>query len=67
MTETTCDTCQHWDAVLIRHRGKPESLCRCHDSADYRRYVNTYHTCHWHSGLLVAAPRHLPVNLETQP
>jgi hypothetical protein len=49
MTETTCDTCHHWDPGLVRYRGKPESLCQCQDSADYRRYVNAYHHCHWHS------------------
>lgn len=52
-----CDICQFWDAVLIRHRGKPESLCRCHDSADYRRYVNDYHSCSAHSLLRPVGPR----------
>jgi hypothetical protein len=51
MTLLKCETCQHWDPALIRLRGKPESLCRCQDSAEYRHYVNAYHKCHWHQEL----------------
>lgn len=52
MTPIHCDTCAHWDPNLIRYRGKPERLCLCQHSADYRRYVNAYHTCHWHSAIM---------------
>lgn len=49
MIALNCDTCQHWDANLVRHRAHPESLCQCEHSADYRRYVDALHVCLWHS------------------
>lgn len=57
MTTIACDTCQHWDVDMIRQQRQTKSLCQCVHSADYRRYVNAYHTCHWHSAIKWPEPQ----------
>lgn len=50
-----CDTCQSWDRLVVRYRGKPESICRNPRSPDRGCYTIAYHTCDAHSALDQAA------------